>query len=217
MSDTIGAASQLAGTIFSGGLVGNGKIPDVVLLPIPDYSNLSTKKSIIGTIAGVTLGSIILNSVLQLEVDKGNVITARRVDGGYALTQRGSKNDDRVYIRLLVTGSLRYLTTQILSYYSDNKTVPITFLSRPVRLARTQIESLKIVASSERRQAIMLDVIFRQLRSFQDDAIANIINATTALLMPYVLNDTNLYSSARATTRSGNAISVNLAELLGTA
>lgn len=208
---------ETPGAISSGfGKIG---IPDVILIPVPDMSTNATGAQRltqgVGKLAQGLAGTVILNSVLQLEVDKGNVITARRVDGGYALTQRGSKHDDRAYIRVLLTGPLRFLTTQIISYLSDNKTTPITFLSRTVRLARTQIESLKIVASSERRQAIMLDIIFRQLRSFQDDAIANILNAGAALMLPFLLNDENLYSSARSTNRTGNLIGVGLSDLLG--
>jgi len=157
---------------------------DVFIVPFADV-NASTRKNITQSfvkIVGGSLGVVALSGVTQLEVDKGNVITAHRVDGGYALTQRGGKNDDRVFIRILLTGTNRYVLREYLSFLADQKAFPLSFLSRAVRLAKCQIESLKVIENSERRQALIIHVIFRQLRTFQDNILANTLNVALATL-----------------------------------
>lgn len=145
------------------------------------------------------LGAIGLTGIMQLEVDKGNVITAHRVDGGYALTQRGGKHDDRVFIRLLLTGPARFFYREILSFYADNKAIPLAFLSREVRLAKCQIESLKVIANSERRQALIVHVIFRQLRTFQDNIYSTGVTvALSALAGAAFMGEENIYDNAQA-------------------
>ncbi len=179
---------------------------DAFIIPIKNISssaftnplssaNLFT--SVLGT--GFSIGGTLgLSGVLQLEQDKGNVITAHRVDGGYALTQRGGKNDDRVFVRLILTGSRRLLFSEILKYYADNKSIPLMFLSREVRLAKCQIESFKLIANSERRQALIIHLIFRQLRSFQDNILANVANWGLATLAGSAfMNEEDLYDNAQ--------------------
>lgn len=155
---------------------------DAFIIPFADI-NTNKKISTIAKLALGTLGIVMLKGITQLEVDKGNVITAHRVDGGYALTQRGGSNDDRVFIRLLLTGPSRYITREYLAFLADQKTAPLSFLSRAVRLAKCQIESLKVIENSERRGALVVHVIFRQLRTFQDNLIASSANMVIAALI----------------------------------
>ncbi len=180
---------------------------DAFLVPFKDAATgLTNNQGLMSIIASSAVsitafaigGAMGLTGVLQLEQDKGNVITAHRVDGGYALTQRGGKHDDRVFIRVILTGRYRYFFKEILSFYADNKSIPLAFLSRGVRLAKCQIESLKMIENSERQQAMILHLIFRQLRTFQDNVYANVLNTGLALIAgSEFMSETNLYDNAQ--------------------
>lgn len=176
---------------------------DAFLIPFKDAtveSNASFVSIIASTVKQAAkfspMGAIGLTGIMQLEVDKGNVITAHRVDGGYALTQRGGKHDDRVFIRLMLTGPWRFFYKEWLSFYADQKAIPLAFLSREIRLAKCQIESLKVISNSERRQALIIHVIFRQLRTFQDNIYASSANmALSYLAGAAFMTENNLYDS----------------------
>lgn len=171
----------------------NRKRYDVMLLPIPESGEFDR----VG-FAQLFAGNIFLTGVLQLEVDRGNVITAHRVDGGYALTQRGGANDDRVFVRLLLTGSSRFFIAEYLSFLTANKK-SMTLIARAVRLLRCQIESFKIVETTERRQAMIIHLIFRQLRTFQDTVSYSVANfALAAIAGSSVMAEENLYDSRQA-------------------
>lgn len=181
---------------------GYAKRYDAFIIPFKDITLGSVKNTLISfgsSLATGALGAIGLTGIMQLEVDKGNVITAHRVDGGYALTQRGGKHDDRVFIRLLLTGPARYFYRELLSFYADNKSIPLAFLSREVRLAKCQIESLKVIANSERRQALIVHVIFRQLRTFQDNIYSTGVTvALSALAGADFMGEHSLYDNAQS-------------------
>lgn len=168
---------------------------DAFILPFLDNNQQSN--AFLSFLAGLG-GGIGLTQVLQLEVDRGNVITAHRVDGGYALTQRGGANDDRVFVRLLLTGPFRFLIAEYLSYLTANKQ-SLTFLSRTVRLFRCQIESFKIVETTERRQAMIIHLIFRQLRTYQDEINASIVNMSLAALAgSFIMSEESLYDAKQS-------------------
>lgn len=171
----------------------NRKRYDVMLLPIPEAGEFDR----VG-FAQLFVGNLFLTGVLQLEVDRGNVITAHRVDGGYALTQRGGANDDRVFVRLLLTGANRFFIAEYLSFLTANKK-SMTLIARAVRLLRCQIESFKIVETTERRQAMIIHLIFRQLRTFQDTVSYSVANfALASLAGSSIMAEENLYDSRQA-------------------
>ncbi len=130
---------------------------DLIIIPFPDFTSPANAVGILG--AGAVLGGINLNradipldenlseermvsflsgagvalhTVQQLEHDKGNVLTAHRVDGGYALTQRGGNQDDMIFMRILLTGPNRFLTKEILAILAGNKSIPLMILSKEV-------------------------------------------------------------------------------------
>lgn len=179
---------------------------DLILVPFPDFSNKAAAAATLGIGAAIGFTSLAtdlfmtddvnelgdalvsfmsgagmaLHMVQQLEHDKGNVLTAHRVDGGYALTQRGGNQDDRVYIRLLLTGPNRFLTKELLAFYAGNKSIPIMLMSKEVIFLKSQIESMKMIVTIDRRSAMIVDIIFKQVRSVE----SNIISGVSRLTLP---------------------------------
>lgn len=191
---------------------------DVVIMPFPDISfgspgagllrNIgSTIGSLASIMASVGLRGIRLTTVTQLEYDKGNVVTAHRVDGGYVLTQRGGNQDDIVFIRFILTGPNRYFTKELLGYMADDKSVPLAFLSREAVFIKCQIESLKVIVVDERRQTIVMHLVFRQLRSAATNLITFGIRAGVGAISGSFLFGENIYSAQnRVPGASGSAL-----------
>ena len=168
---------------------------DAILIPLVDITSKddTTLKTIVSSIApdvasigalGVS-GALFFTEITQMEHDKGNVLTAHRVDGGYALTQRGGHNDDRIFIRVFLRGPQRFLIKRYIDVLADQKSIPLAFISREVVIAKCQIESVKMIAINERRETMVIHVIFRQLRSVEGFAsfIGSAVAGTATYLM----------------------------------
>lgn len=205
---------------------------DALILPLPDVSNRrfsefsnSFGKAVatagtafaLGVFGGLT--GIVLNEVQQLEHDKGNVLTAHRVDGGYALTQRGGNNDDRVFLRMFLRGPQRFLIKQYIDFLANQKSVPISLITREVVFAKSQIESVKTIVTIDRRETIVLHVIIRQLRSAE--GLTSVIGGLSSGIIPFLSDKNrwfgvdNIYADDKSLTGGGVSLATMTASTLG--
>lgn len=199
---------------------------DAIILPLPDVSRGSVQPSIgsiLRTAASLTvfgaLSGIVLNEVQQLEHDKGNVLTAHRVDGGYALTQRGGNNDDRVFLRMFLRGPERFIIKQYIDFLANQKSVPVSLITREVIFVKSQIESVKTIVTIDRRETIVLHVILRQLRSAE--GLTSFGGSFLSGIVPFIADKNqwfgvdNIYADDKSLTGGGIGVVTLASSTLG--
>ncbi len=180
---------------------------DCIILPFPDVATPSLKNVVFGRVSTLLkiLRGIRLNAVLQLEADKGNVLTAHRVDGGYALTQRGGNNDDRVFVRFILLGRDRFAMRELIASLANEKDVPLAFFSKETIILKAQIESMKTIVTTDRRQAMIVHLVLRQLRSSETNLVTTTLRAVGGLISGRLLESEDIYSAQNRYTGSTGA------------